>query len=101
MPIVIATIKTKPGRREEVLAAFEKHSPEVHAEPGCELYAVHAGPDRVTVVEKWTDQASLDAHSAGASLAAIAAAIGDTLAEPLDVAVMQPFPAGDAAKGLI
>ncbi|MFG2845834.1 putative quinol monooxygenase [Kitasatospora sp. NPDC048296] len=101
MPIVIATIKTKPGRRDEVLAAFEKHTPAVHAENGCELYAVHAGTDRVTVVEKWADQAALDAHGAGAPLAAIAAATTDALAEPLDIAVMEPFPAGGEAKGLL
>ncbi|MFF2146180.1 putative quinol monooxygenase [Kitasatospora sp. NPDC058190] len=101
MPIVIATIKTKPGRRDEVLAAFEKHTPAIHAEDGCELYAVHAGTDRVTVVEKWADQATLDAHGSGAPLAAIAAAVADALAEPLDIAVMEPFPAGDEAKGLI
>ncbi|MFH8380734.1 putative quinol monooxygenase [Kitasatospora sp. NPDC018058] len=101
MPVVIATIKTKPGRRDEVLAAFEKHTPAIHAENGCELYAVHAGTDRVTVVEKWADQASLDAHGAGDPLAAIAAAVTDALAEPLDIAVMEPFAAGGAAKGLI
>ncbi|MFI8458705.1 putative quinol monooxygenase [Kitasatospora sp. NPDC085464] len=101
MPVVIATIRSKPGRRDEVLAAFEKHTPAVHAEDGCELYAVHAGPDRVTVVEKWADQAALDAHSAGDTLVAIAAAITDALAEPLDVAVMDPYPAGDEAKGLL
>ncbi|MGW2631578.1 putative quinol monooxygenase [Streptomyces chattanoogensis] len=101
MPVVIATIKTRPGRRDEVLNAFEKHSPAVHAEHGCQLYAVHAGADRVTVVEKWADQASLDAHSQGPALDAIASAITDALAEPLDIAVMEAFPTGDPAKGLL
>ncbi|TJZ54153.1 antibiotic biosynthesis monooxygenase [Streptomyces piniterrae] len=101
MPVVIATIKTKPGRRDEVLNAFEKHAPAVHAENGCQLYAVHAGADRVVVVEKWADQASLDAHSQGQALGAIATAITDALAEPLDIAVMDAFPTGDTTKGVL
>ncbi|MBD0689913.1 putative quinol monooxygenase [Streptomyces sp. CBMA123] len=101
MPIVIATLRTKPGHRDEVLAAFEQHTPAIHAEPGCELYAVHAGPDRVTVVEKWSDQATLDAHSAGAPLAALGAVLAAALAEPADVAVLDAFPAGEPAKGLV
>ncbi|MFF2076275.1 putative quinol monooxygenase [Kitasatospora sp. NPDC058162] len=101
MPVVIATIRTKPGRRDEVLAAFEQHTPAIHAEDGCQLYAVHAGPDRITVVEKWADQAALDAHSTGAPLAALGPALADALAEPADVAVLDAFPAGDPTKGLI
>ncbi|MFJ4186311.1 putative quinol monooxygenase [Kitasatospora sp. NPDC089509] len=101
MPVVIATLRTKPGRRDDVLAAFEEHTPAIHAEPGCELYAVHAGPDRVTVVEKWADQASLDAHGVGAPLVALGRVLADALAEPGDVAVLDAFPAGDPAKGLL
>ncbi|AQY20267.1 hypothetical protein T261_01520 [Streptomyces lydicus] len=33
--------------------------------------------------------------------AAIATAITDALAEPLDIAVMDAFPTGDPAKGLL
>ncbi|ARF59113.1 putative quinol monooxygenase [Streptomyces gilvosporeus] len=99
MPIVVATLRTKPGRREEVLAAFRRHTPAVHAEPGCLLYAAHAGEDRVTVVENWADQAALDAHSAGPVLAALGGEIADALAGPMDVAVLEPVPAGEPEKG--
>lgn len=98
MPVVVATIRTKPGRREDVLAAFRRHTPAVHAEPGCLLYAVHAGDDRVTVIENWADQASLDAHSAGPALAALGAEIAEALAAPLDVAVVEPVPSGELGK---
>ncbi|GGV19937.1 hypothetical protein GCM10010260_69960 [Streptomyces filipinensis] len=101
MPIVVATLRTKPGRRDEVLAAFRRHAPAVHAEPGCLLYAVHAGEDRVTVVENWADQAALDAHSAGAALAALGGEIAGELAGPTDVAVLEPVPTGDPDKGLL
>ncbi|MFE0380201.1 putative quinol monooxygenase [Streptomyces inhibens] len=99
MPVVVATIKTKPGRREDVLAAFRRHAPAVHAEPGCLLYAVHASEDRVTVVENWVDHACLDAHSAGPALEALGAEIAEALASPVDVAVLEPVPAGEPGKG--
>ncbi|MEU8976227.1 putative quinol monooxygenase [Streptomyces monashensis] len=99
MPIVVATLRTKPGRREDVLAAFRRHAAAVHAEPGCLLYAAHAGDDRVTVVENWADQAALDAHSAGPVLAALGGEIADALAGPGDVAVLEPVPAGEPEKG--
>ncbi|MET9077871.1 putative quinol monooxygenase [Streptomyces sp. NPDC004232] len=99
MPIVVATLRTKPGRREDVLAVFRRHAAAVHAEPGCLLYAAHAGEDRVTVVENWADQAALDAHSAGPVLAALGGEIADALAGPTDVAVLEPVPAGEPEKG--
>ncbi|AJC53076.1 MULTISPECIES: putative quinol monooxygenase [Streptomyces] len=99
MPIVVATLRTKPGRREEVLKAFRRHAPAVHAEPGCLLYAAHAGEDRVTVVENWADQAALDAHSSGPVLATLGGEIADALDGPMDVAVLEPVPAGEPDKG--
>ncbi|MEV6009765.1 putative quinol monooxygenase [Streptomyces sp. NPDC051976] len=101
MPVVIATLMTKPGRRDEVLEAFEHHSPAVHAEHGCLLYVVHAGPHRVTVVEKWADQASLDAHRDGPVISTIIAATADALAAPLDIAVLDAFPTGVGRKGVL
>ncbi|MFI0790817.1 putative quinol monooxygenase [Streptomyces lydicus] len=98
MPVVVATLGTEPGRRADVLAAFRRHAPAVHAEPGCLLYAVHEGEDRVTVVENWSDRASLDAHSAGPALEAIGPEIAEALAAPLDVAVLQSVPVGEPGK---
>ncbi|MFH8683676.1 putative quinol monooxygenase [Streptomyces lydicus] len=65
---------------------------------GCLLYAVHEGEDRVTVIENWSDRASLDAHSAGPALEAIGAEIAEALTAPLDVAVLQPVPVGEPGK---
>ncbi|MFJ9412291.1 putative quinol monooxygenase [Streptomyces sp. NPDC101393] len=101
MPVVVATLRTKPGRRDEVLGAFRRHAPAVHAEPGCLLYAAHAGEDRVIVVENWADQATLDAHSAGPALAALGAEIAEALAAPVDVAVVEAVPAGEPGKGAL
>jgi quinol monooxygenase YgiN len=61
--VVVATAIPAPGHRDEVVAAFEKVIPTVHAEDeGCELYALHEGEDRLVMVEKWT---SLEATARG------------------------------------
>ncbi len=70
---VIASIRLKPGRRDEFLAIFLANVPDVVAEDGCHGYYpavdVDSGlpvqeknPDGVTVVEKWRDVAALQAH---------------------------------------
>ena len=77
---VLAMITTKPGKRDEVLAAFRANVPAVHAEDGCIEYgaAVDAegigpiqtklGADTFVVVEKWASPAALAAHGASAHM---------------------------------
>jgi quinol monooxygenase YgiN len=72
---VIATIDVAPGRREAVLAEFQRIVPLVRAETGCLEYGpavdVSSGiasqvPLRdnvVTVVEKWQSLDALRAHA--------------------------------------
>ncbi len=71
---VIASIRTAPGRRDEVLKLFVALVPQVLAEAGCIEYGTAvdlenaiegqpaARPDMVTVIEKWQDPAALRAH---------------------------------------
>src|SRR5947208_11492332 len=73
---VIASIRTAPGRRDDVLKLFSALIPQVLAEAGCIEYGTAvdlenaidgqpaARPDMVTVVEKWQDPAALRAHLA-------------------------------------
>lgn len=89
---VLATITTKPGMRDTVLAAFHGNMPAVHAEEGCIEYgpAVDApgigaiqtkvGPDTFVVIEKWTSAETLAAHAASAHMAAYAAKVKDMIA---------------------
>jgi quinol monooxygenase YgiN len=71
---VIATIRTAPGRRADVLKVFRDLIPVVRGEAGCIEYGTaidldnvvegqpSSRPDVVTVVEKWEDPAALRAH---------------------------------------
>ena len=82
---VLAIITTKPGKREEVLAAFRANVPAVHAEDGCIEYGAtvdaegigpiqtRLGPDTFVVVEKWASPSALAAHGASAHMKAYAA----------------------------
>lgn len=71
MIVVIATIETAPGRRNDLLAIFRGLVPKVHAEQGCLEYTPMVdvsssfAPVRnnvVTMVEKWESLAALEAH---------------------------------------
>jgi len=72
---VVAILTAKPGKRTELLEAFLKVVPLVHAEKGCIEYqavtdAVDAGKiqtplgaDSYMVVEKWETVGDLNTHS--------------------------------------
>jgi quinol monooxygenase YgiN len=71
MICVIATLEVDPGRRDDLLAMFERLTPKVRAEKGCIEYApmidaahgkTSVRPNVVTMVEKWESLAALEAH---------------------------------------
>jgi quinol monooxygenase YgiN len=41
--VVVAVITPKPGEEDAVRQAVLASLPQVHDEPGCELYALHEG----------------------------------------------------------
>jgi quinol monooxygenase YgiN len=101
VPIIVATITPKPGEFDAVEEVLTRLIPEVHAEDGCELYALHKGKDRFVFVEKWRDTAALGAHGAGANIKALNAGLKGLLAGAPDVQILEALPAGDPAKGAV
>ena len=83
--------------REAILAAV----PKVHAEPGCELYAVHEGKGDFVMVERWESLDALKVHGTAEALTTLGGQLADKLAAPLDVRRLTAVPAGDAVKGAI
>ena len=89
---VIAILVAHPGKRDELLAAFNDNVPAVRAEDGCFEYDAHVdaegvgsmqtplGPDAFVVVEKWADVAALKAHARSPHMAAYAAKAKDLIA---------------------
>ena len=98
---VVATIYPLPEHRDEVIAILEASIPRVHAEEGCELYALHEGKDRLVMVEKWTSVEALKVHGKGAALAESGPKLEGKLAAPTDVQVLQPHPAGMPELGIL
>ena len=88
---VVAIITCKPGRRDEVLAAFREIIPAVHAEKGCIEYGATLdtdggpfakfGPDTFVVIEKWESMDHLKAHGASEHMKAYGAKNKDLVAE--------------------
>jgi quinol monooxygenase YgiN len=63
---LVVAITTAPGRGSELAQAYRARCAEVMKEPGCEQFEVFqsvVNPDRLALLERWTDQAALDAHA--------------------------------------
>ena len=74
MIYVLASIKVKPGMKDEFLEIFKANVPEVLKEKGCieyqpavdietEIDIQKVDENVVTVIEKWKSLDALDAHS--------------------------------------
>ena len=58
--------------------------------------------DRLVMIERWASPAALQTHSTGsAALRNLNVALKGKLEAPLDVVVLDPVPAGLAAKGAL
>ena len=99
--VVVATITPKPDHVDAVRDAILAAVPKVHAEPGCELYALHEGRGHFVMVERWESPEALKAHGTAEALTTLGGQLADKLAGPLDVRRLTAVPAGDAAKGAV
>jgi quinol monooxygenase YgiN len=96
--VVVVTAFPIAEHRAEVVAAFEEAIARVHEEPGVELYALHEGPDRLVMIEKYESEQARSEHAKGAALADLRRALQDKLSSGLDAQVLMPQPAGNAQK---
>jgi quinol monooxygenase YgiN len=99
--VVVVTAFPLPEHRDEVVAAFGNAITRVHSEPGVELYALHEGPDRLVMIEKYASEQARSEHLQGEALADLQSALRDRLSRALDAQVLVPCPAGDPGKGAL
>ena len=98
--VVVATFTVKPESVPAVRALCTKAVEHVHTEPGCQLYCLHETADNTFVfVEQWADTDALKAHSSAPAAGELFAGIREHLAGAPDIKMLQPVPAGEAAKG--
>jgi len=99
--VVVVTAFPLPEHRTEVIAAFEAAIARVHGESGVELYALHEGPGRLVMIEKYESEQARAEHLQGAALADLRSALEGKLSSGLDAQVLVPHPAGNAQKGAL
>jgi quinol monooxygenase YgiN len=99
--VVVATITPKADQVDAVRDALLAAVPKVHAEPGCELYAVHEGDGQFVMVERWETPEALKVHGRAEALTTLGGQLAGKLAAPVEMRRVAPLPAGDAAKGAL
>jgi len=63
---LVVTITAAPGKGSELAQVLGARCAEAMKEPGCEQFEVFqsvVNPDRFALLERWADQAALDAHA--------------------------------------
>lgn len=100
--VVVAVFTAAPGKLDALRSALVEAIPEVHAEAGCELYAIHDAPDdQIYMLEKWSSAELLDAHGNGPAVARLQELTAGLTAGPTQVLRMTPIAAGSAEQGLL
>jgi quinol monooxygenase YgiN len=100
--VVVATLSPAPQARDQVIAVLEDLIPRVHAEDGCELYALHENDDgRLVMIERWSSGTALDLHLRGPALAEMSERLRELDVPRADVQVLRAHPAGTPAQGTV
>ena len=99
--MIVATIVPKPDQFDAVEEVLTRLIPRVHAEDGCELYALHKGKDRFVFIERWRDMAALGTHGSGPNIKALNEGLKGKVSGPPDVQILEAVPAGDPEKGAV
>ena len=63
---LIVTINAAPGKGTELAQGYRARCAEIMNEAGCEQFEVFqsvVNPDKLAILERWRDQAALDAHA--------------------------------------
>ena len=91
--VIFTRLTAKPGRRGELLTAFDALFQAVGDEPGTEVFAMHAArddPDAVCFYEVYRDDASLAVHRESPALHDIVGRLGDLIAGAPEVTYALP-----------
>jgi quinol monooxygenase YgiN len=63
---LIVTITAAPGKGSELAQAYRGRCADIAKEPGCEQFEALqsvVNPDKLVLLERWSDQAALDVHA--------------------------------------
>jgi quinol monooxygenase YgiN len=97
-PSVFVKLTAKPGKRDELVAAFAPMLGAVADEAGTEVYSVHLDnkdEDVAWIFEMYADEDALAVHSSSETMKALGAAFGELLAD-----VVLTMTTAQSGKGL-
>lgn len=98
--VVIATFHPHPGQGDAVLAALRAVIPDVHEEPGCELYALHEETGgHLVLIEKWTTRELWQEHLTLEPVKRLRASLEGLLESETEVLEMYGSPVGTPEQG--
>lgn len=99
---VIAIFSPLSEHAIEVKSILTSIIPEVHEEPGCEIYSLHEDVQgRLVFVESWTSKDLWEQHKGHSTVERILALTKPHLAREVEVIEMYSVPAGKSDKGLL
>ncbi|MEO6512553.1 MAG: putative quinol monooxygenase [Nocardioides sp.] len=90
---VVATIPAKAGSEDGIREALTSLATATRDEDGCvgyDLFESGSAPGTFVTIERWRDQAALDAHLAGPAVAAAFASAADHLAGEVAIHPLLP-----------
>jgi quinol monooxygenase YgiN len=88
---LVAILKAKSGKAEELRRQLDEIIPDVRKEPGCLAYNLHVDQSDASVfvmIEAWESAAALDAHGSAAPFRSLQSRFDELLAEPLSVQLL-------------
>jgi autoinducer 2-degrading protein len=97
--VIFTRLTARPGRRAELLAAFDDLHDAAQREDGTEVFVMHTARDDADAVlfyEVYRDQAALDRHRESPAVRALVARLGDLVAGPPQITYAEPA----RAKGI-
>ncbi len=89
---VVAQIKAKPGKEDQVRQELLLLVAPSRKDAGCQNYDLHQGTNDPTLFlfhENWTSKAHLDAHLQKPDLQAALARVGQLVAEPPQITLWE------------
>jgi quinol monooxygenase YgiN len=91
--VVVARGQVKPGSESAAEKAFLEVITPTHQESGCLRYALHRGlddPSLFMMIERWSSREALNEHLATPHVARLFEALGELLAGPAEIVVLEP-----------
>lgn len=80
--VIIARMKAKAGREQELEKAFREMITKVRGEPGCQQYILHRAikdPTQFAFFEVYADKEALDFHGKTPHMAEMRSKLGDLI----------------------